>query len=314
MVTKIHQDALLSEIATVRKLVERSGKRDLLGKISLQERLRYLEEELNTRKAGPRDLATVALVFDGGPVRGSSAIDAEFAAQALTYYQELLSKQVASTEGGRLAQRGPLPTEQHRMARMNITGLVHGSFGFILEEDSDGQATFFESHMRKAVEEISDLFINLVGDSPTSFNENLQDIDPRVFNTLKGFVKTLHRAKSTLRISEESRDLKLDLAKIALANDRVSHSDVAEIDEEVAGTLLGIVPIQRRFDFRRSDNGEIIGGKVAENLSADYLKRIEREGLVGGHNWVATVRTKSIQRVGLAPSKVVTLVDLVEIG
>ena len=69
------------------------------------------------------------------------------------------------------------------------------------------------------------------------------------------------------------------------------------------GTLLGIAPIQRRFDFRRAESGETISGKVADNISADYLERIDREGLLAGREWLATVRTKTVQRPGaLSPN------------
>ncbi|WP_313805758.1 hypothetical protein, partial [Sphingobium sp.] len=54
--------------------------------------LQQLEEQLQQIEGEVRNAASVALVFDGGPVRGFSAIDADFAGQALQDYQELVAK------------------------------------------------------------------------------------------------------------------------------------------------------------------------------------------------------------------------------
>jgi hypothetical protein len=85
---------------------------------------------------------------------------------------------------------------------------------------------------------------------------------------------------------------------------------VEEYDEEIEGELLGLVPIQRRFDFRRRDNSEVLSGMVSVHLSADYLERIERDELVSGREWRAVVRTKTVQRPDRRRSETRTLIDL----
>ncbi len=71
MVTKIHRDALRSEIGSVRALLERSAGTDPLGSKSLGKRLMSLEAELAGIEKQEGNIANVALVFDGEPVRSS---------------------------------------------------------------------------------------------------------------------------------------------------------------------------------------------------------------------------------------------------
>ncbi len=311
MVNKIHRDAMRSEAASLRALLERSGAHDPLGTISLRQRLRMLEEELASAEAQQHNSANVALVFDGEPVRGSSAIDADFAGRALQNYQELIAKHVA-IDSGRLPARGRLPDYIHDQARMNVTALVHGSFGFVLEEDSRDQLRMFETPARKAVHAVTDLLSEVSASDGNAFEGKLDDLDIRIFQTLKKFVESLHKAKSTLKVSEERRELNLDASRVERAFERLSQVNVEEIDESVTGELLGLVPIQRRFEFRRGDNGELLQGGVAESISADYLERIESEGMVAGAGWRATIRTKTIHHPDGRHTKVSRLlIDLV---
>lgn len=313
MVTKIHRNALRSEIASLRSMLAHSGGKDPLGSRSLQRRLAILEAELAEAEGQELHVAQVALVFDGEPVRGSSAIEADFAGRALQDYQELVAKHVAA-EGGHLAERGRLPDQIHEQARMNVTGLVHGSFGFILQEDNGAQLGMFESAAQKAVRSVTDLLTQVADADGRQFNARLDELDIRIFQTLKRFVSTLHRARSTLRVAEDQRELKLDVASVERAFERVTQVDVEELDEVTEGELLGLVPVQRRFEFRRSDDGELLQGRVAPNLSADYLERIEREGLIAGGKWRATIRTKTVNHPDGRHSSVSrVLVDLVRL-
>lgn len=315
MVTKVHRDALRSDVESVRELLRQAEGRDPLGALSLRQRLTTLEEEIRALDGEVRNVANVALVFDGGPVRGSSAIDADFAGQALQDYQELLTKQVAAKRGGALAQRGPIPAHLQRQAKMNVTALVHGSFGFVLEEDGADQIQMFASPTLEAVEEVTELLRGLASADGRWFDENLPQLDVRIFQSLKRFITTLHKAESTLKLSEDDRELRLTVGDVGRAHERISQVEVDETEERIEGELLGLVPIARRFEFRRDDSGEIISGRVAENLSADYLERIERDEIVAGRRWGALVRTKTVSGpTGRHSTVTRVLIDLLPAG
>lgn len=311
MVTKVHRDALRGEIASLRELVVKSDGRDPLGTRSLRKRLAKLEAELDAIEANETRSANVALVFDGAAVRGSSSIEADFAGKALLDYQELIAKHVAVSEGG-LAERGRLTDEVHRQSKMNITGLVHGSFGFVLEEDNSEQLGMFETPANLAVKSVTELLQDVAAAQGAAFEARLEDLDARIFQALKRFVGHLHRADSTLKLAEEQRELRLDKESVQRAFERVSKVDIEELEETVEGELLGLVPVQRRFDFRRNDTGEVIQGRVAPTLSADYLERIDQEGVIAGGQWRATIRSKTLHHPDGRHSTVThLLIDLI---
>lgn len=312
MVTKFHRDALTSEIAFLVALLERSGRRDPLGSRSLSNRLARLQSELAQIEAQQQSAANVALIFDGAAVRGSSGIEASFAGRALQEYQELVAKHVA-IGSGQLAERGRLPDKVHDLARMNVTSLVHGSFGFVLEEDNADQLGMFDTPARQAVQSITDLLTEVSAADGRRFDARLDELDLRVFQTLKRFISTLHSTQTTLRVAEEQRELRLDSASVERAFERVSQADVEEEDGIVEGELLGLIPIQRRFEFR-AENGSLIQGRVAANLSADYLERIEREELLAGGRWRATLRIKTVYHPDGRHSSISrTLIDLIRL-
>lgn len=314
MVTKVHRDALASEIASVGKLLEGVNAEDVLSTLSLRKRLEVLQAELEASLGELATAADVALIFDGGPVRGSSAIDADFAGKALQDYQDLVTKHVALSKFGGLAERGPVQHDAKAEARMNITALVHGSFGFVLQEDHADEPQFLVSPTRQAVEEVSNLLADATASDAARFEARLDEVDVRVFRALRRFVINLHKASSTLRIAEQEREVNLDLASVGRAYERLMESEVAVSDETVSGELLGLVPIQRRFEFRRED-GEIIQGRVSPHLSEDYLERLEHEGVVAGSRWQAVIETKEVQhpdRRHVTTTK--TLIDLVPLA
>lgn len=312
MVTKVHLDALMGEAASVEALLDRIGERDALNRISLENRLAKIREEIENYKAGQRTSADVALIFDGDPVHGSSSIDADFAGRSLLNYQELITKQVALASG-ELAPRGPIPHEAREAAKMHITSLVHGSFGFVLQEAQADEPEFFNSPVKTAVEQVSNLLAEVTDQSAARFEERLQDLDVRTFNALKKFVDAVYKANASFRIAERERELKFDVSSLGRAYERLRDTDVSETEETVVGELLGLVPIQRRFELRRKDNGDVIQGRVSQILSADYLERLEDEGVVAGREWRATIVTKSVEHPdGRHISVTYTLIDLVQ--
>lgn len=313
MVTKVHLDALKGEAASVQGLLARLGDRDILSSVSLRQRLNQLQAEIDSYERQQPTLADVALIFDGEPVEGSHSIDAEFAGKALQTYQDLLTKQVA-VASGELRERGRLPQQAQDAARMHVTSLVHGSFGFVLQEAGAEQTTMFETPAKVAVREVSNLLRVVASPNEAPFEQLIEDIDVRVFSTLKRFVGIVFKGNATMRVAERDVELRLDSGSLQRAYQRLSATDVSEAEEVVVGELLGLVPIQRRFDFRRGDDGTLITGRVSQLLSAGYLERIENEGLIAGREWRARIVTKVVEHAdGRHLSTNHTLIDLVEV-
>lgn len=310
MANKLTRDTLVGDLGAITALIASVEGRDPIGERSLKRRRDEIVRQLASLDAESRTLASVALVFDGGPVRGSYGIDADFAGKALQDYQELVAKDLAASETGGLARRGPVPDKQR--SRMNVTSVVHGSFGFVLEEDHSDEPQLIDSALRESVERVTGLLMDVAAPEAQRFNEVLERVDTRLFQTLKRFFNTLHKERSTMKIIDDEREVLLDQVSIERAHNRIEQAEVDETEISVTGSLLGLVPIQRRFDFLDTTTGAVIKGKVGEKLSAQYLERISNDEALAGKVWRAVMVRRTVRKPDRRETVEFTLIDLVE--
>ena len=155
-----------------------------------------------------------------------------------------------------LGTRGSSPAAIRQQSRLDITVLGHGSFGFMLEENDEGQP-LFESPTRAAVHTVTDLLQGVAAAYDGRFDGRLKELDFQLFASLKSFIFTLHKGGSTLKFSERERDLRLTPAEVTRAYESVSHANVDEVEETVEGERLGIVSIARTSELKTAD-GDVV--------------------------------------------------------
>lgn len=309
---KLERDALLADLATVNTMLASLPEEDLLGRMSFGARKAELERTLAALGQQSDTIATVALLFHGDPVVGSRAIDSEFAAKALERYQDIIAKRLATSETGGLAQRGPIPSR--RAARLNITDVVHGSFGFILEEDAADSPQLFKSSLREATEDVTEMLVRFSGPRDEDYDTTIEDIDERLFNSVRQFIKVLHDDGATLRVVEGEQDQRFGRDAVDRAHRRVENTSIEDLPLPVEGILVGLLPMARRFELLSSEGAQVISGKVGPRLSRDYLERIENHQEMSGKQWLAILRKRTVNRPGRQPLVTYTLMDLREPG
>jgi hypothetical protein len=309
---KLERDSLLADLAMVNSILATLPETDFLGRISFEGRKEEIERELAELKTEPDTLATIALFFHGDPVVGSRAIDSEFAAKALERYQEIIAKKLAASQTGGLAQRGPIPSR--RAARLNITDIVRGSFGFLLQEDAADSPQLFKSSLREATEEVTDILGRFSSPRDEDYDAAIEDIDERLFSAVRQFFKVLHDDGATLRVVEGEQDKQFGRDAVERAHRRVEDTNIEETDLPIEGVLIGVIPIARRFEFRTLESGDIISGKVGPLLTREYLERIEKHEEMIGKQWLAIIRRRTVHRPGRQPLLTHTLLDLRELG
>jgi hypothetical protein len=309
---KLERDALLADLAAVDAILVSLPENDHMGRMSFGSRKAQIQRELAEIAQRSDTLAAVALFFHGEPVLGSRAIDTEFAAKALERYQEIIAKKLAATETGGLAQRGPVPSK--KASRLNITNVVHGSFGFILEEDPSDGPQLLKSSLKEATEEVTGILGRFSGQRDEDYDEAVAEIDQRVFSAFRQFFKVLHNDGATLRVVEGESDRQFGWDAVERAHRRVEETRIEESDRPVEGVLLGVIPIGRRFELRPVDTGQIISGRVGPLLTQEYLERIENHQETIGKQWVAVLRTRTVHRPGRNPQITYMLLDLREPG
>lgn len=309
MIKRLEKQALISDLAALKGLLSEIPEDDYIGRLSIENREASLQRELSNLEDVQTNLAQVAIYFAGGPVEGSHSIQSSFASNMLNIYQELVSKELATAETGGLAERGPVPSKD--ASALNITSVVHGSFGFVLEEGGNSTLAMLKSGLKEALEATNITIEKFSGENVTPFNQLIDQIDPRLFSTVKRLFEILYQDKALCRIVEDDKEIVLDEISVLRGYDRSQHTDIEEVEVVIIGTLIGVVPYGKRFEFRPVDSQEIIKGSIGPSFGSEYLKMLDSDKQLIGKRWKARLIKKEIERPGSVRSTKFTLVDLV---
>jgi hypothetical protein len=277
---------LLVDRAELQRLIQDCGPEDELMEIGLRGRLRKVEAEIEVVSRAPT-AARVALTFDGGPVRAGKGIEADFAGEALGRFQKAIAKTAAAREGRTLGARGPTPRAEQ--SRLLVTGTVHGSFGFVLEEP---ETTPSSMALAETLEETMRLLEATKDDE--AFGDIVGDTDPEVIAALSKFLTLLASRDATLRLRGDGGEVVMrDPEEVAAAASRTSTVRI-EADQETHGVLEGLLPTSRRFEFRpEGEEAELIVGRIAPSVSnpEDFKRFVDQR-------CVAHFRVVTFQRPG----------------
>lgn len=306
MPNRLIANQLAAELATVNTLLATLPNEDVLGRISLQSRRDQIAAELARIGAQTETAASVALLFGGKPVVGAVGIEADFAAEAVARFQDLITN-IWGAGGGEIGTRGPIPEQEQ--SRLHITSLLHGSVGFLLEEIGQ-EDRLFPSPLAQAADRAAEVIAAFAAEDENRFANVLEAVDQRVLNSAREFFRRIHRNGATLKLVEGEREFDLADDTLARAYNRAENVSIEETERDITGELLGVIPIAGRFELRM-DDGTVVSGTVAPTLSESYLERIVSERLVG-RRWRAHLRTKQVTRFG-RPSETNTLLDIADI-
>jgi hypothetical protein len=272
MKTQREVDALRSELATLDAMLSDLPEDAVLERFGLERRHAELAETLREFDAAgqpARVLGHVALAFDGKPVRGHSSIDAQFAGEGVSEFQKLLSLVAASRSRDEIKGYGRIPDEQY--CRLQITGTIEGSFGFLLEEDPEIEPALGETHVAEAIEEANDLLAATAGDDEV-FVDTISALETRVRNQLAQFLKVIASNEASLKVTSSGRRTVFRTSEdVQDALDRVNDAKLQEGDDWYDGRLQGYLPTGRRFEFLATD-GRLFAGPLAAKLDSALVR------------------------------------------
>ena len=235
-------------------------------------------------------------------------MEAGFATNAVGSFQDLLSKISSTSEGGSLASAGPVPNSGS--SQLHITQVLHGSFGFLLEEIDTSGGPLFETPLKKAADQATELIATFAGEDDRKFSEAVEELSPRVFLSLREFFRCVYRDGVTFRLVERDHDQGYSRDAIERAWRRAEESSVDQEQITADGVLLGVIPMRRRFEFQLDIDGKVIYGGVAEEFTQTYLEHINTEQYVG-KRWRAVLKEQYlVTRLGRKPKRSYTLLKL----
>jgi len=310
MIRKLDQERLSAELVALEAMLAELAATDHLARIGLESRRDELRENLARLRESEETQARVALFFGGDPVVGSEGVRARFASDTVGSFQDILTNVWGSTQDRPVAVAGPIRDQE--LSQLHITHLLHGSFGFLLEElDPNGQP-LFESSLKGAADRVAKMIGGFADEDDSRFAEVIEEMTPRVFKSILKFLRYVHTDRATFRLVEGDVDLSVDREGVERAWQRAEQSRIDEVRIPLNGRLLGVIPIHRRFEFQ-PDEGPLISGTVGEDFSQSYLERMNTEQFAG-RRWRGYFYKKLVEKVGRPPVDHYTLLRLDEEG
>jgi hypothetical protein len=242
MTRKTERDEIGADLATVEALLEAVPEGDILGRRSLKARRDILAQELAT-------------------------LTAQGASKAIANYEDFVTKVWGQRQHGILPASGPV-RDRHE-ARLHITGVVRGSFGFELAE-LEGPTSFEGAPLHDAVD-LATRAIIAAGESDDALADAAEDLDGRAFAALREFFTVLKKSGASVRVVTDDLDRSFDVSAVLAAAERTQGTLTEEQDVPVLGEFLGVLPERRTFEFRQRSR-EPGDGDRATRLPGQVLR------------------------------------------
>ena len=264
---------LQSEKNSLIHLIQTTPEEAVIDRISLEVRLQEVEEELQQYSAQHLPVQG-SITFRGKPVSGSLGIESVFASKILDNFSSMISARASSYQGA-LSPSGMIPNRD--AYRLNITGTAIGSFGFVFEEKMTEQQTFngVRSPVENALMESMEFFEILRRKNIEELADAIDNTDDRVLKEYREFLKTLLSNEAVCTFESNSHFFRFhDIGEIQYFSKQIGDENIREWDEDSVGQLIGILPSERKFNFRVEGEGQIIRGKFSPTF--DDLENITR--------------------------------------
>ena len=263
---------ITSEIKELERLLDKIPENNVIERIGLKHRL----ESARSTIAGiaKQRLSTKArLVFRGRPVFGTHGIAADFASKATGAFTDAIAATAAGIESN-FHYMGPIPDK--RKNQLLITGTAIGSFGFEFEVPDQEVNLFQEpSAAEKALQKVQKLFQLAADGSDDDLAELVDEIHPRAVKKTAEFLDYIIGQEAWCGLEYKKHFFKFDnVDHLRITIERLREDNIRVSDDTFSGEFQGVLPKSRAFEFKLSDQKDIIRGKVGSDIEdPDALNR-----------------------------------------
>jgi len=258
-----HQ-SLQSEVKALELMLSEIPEDDVLDRRSIEARLAAVRSLLpdDLTLVEKRERVRAALTFRGRPVVGTHGILADFGAKATAGFSEAVAA-IAASLTAPLKSSGPIPDKDSN--QLLITGVAVGSFGFELEEARPASLLLdHPSKVEVALQRAVSLLGAMVSNDDELLADNIEDLDQRALSKVREFVKTLSENEATCAVAFQKSSFSFpNIEAVRRGLDQISGNNIAEKEEFMTGTLLGILPNRRSFEFKDRVSQSITHGKIS---------------------------------------------------
>ncbi|MFD3248178.1 hypothetical protein [Rahnella aquatilis] len=307
MLKKLEMDTLKAEVSSLELLINERSKDDPIGSKQFMKRKNKLLEKISLLTEESSPLASVGLFFGGNPVFGSKGIDSHFASSILDRFQSIVNKRYAFLETGFLSARGPIRNSNN--AKLMITDVARGSFGFVLEESPKDSLLDVDTELKHVVEDVTGILNKISSPDSEVFEEVFEDLDERTLNDVRAFYEELFTSKATLKVVDDRSEFILNVDRISIAKLRMDSVRISEERTIFISGKLYIVPFDKRFEIRVSDGNEPVRGKVSKRFFE--MHENDFDNILGKH-WRSQIIARDIFSNDVLINTKYTLESIVE--
>jgi hypothetical protein len=255
---------LLAERTALQRMIAATPPEEIIDLGSLNVRLETVDRMLAESPEDTRQPARARLTFRGRPVVGSYGIFAEFGMEATKAFTDAVAA-VAASFTAPLQAMGPIRNRSQN--QLLITSTATGSFGFELEEHGPEQLTLEDnSVLGTAIEQTRQLLEGSAG-SDDQLADAASGIDPRAVGAIRAFLEKLVTSEAVCAVeTNEGRFAFSDVGQVRTAASRLAVENLVEEEIAVTGEFQGALPKRRNFEFVRTDDGEVLVGKIGPGI------------------------------------------------
>jgi hypothetical protein len=265
--TRAQQNNLFSERAALERMIAETSESDVIDLRSLKVRLELVNQQLKEFIVDTRLSAKAQLTFRGRPVIGSHGIFAEFGTTVTKSFTDAVGLLAASLQT-ELAATGPIPNRTQN--QLLITNTALGSFGFELEEYREGALLLEdESPVGEALKQVQALMRGAVEGSDDELTDVASGQDPRAVAAVREFLKKLidSEAVCCLTIGDKVFGFN-DVGEVRRSLLRLGQENLHESAQTFTGSFQGCLPKRRTFEFKVTETGEVIAGKIVPTITS----------------------------------------------
>ena len=256
---------LLSERATLKKLISQADESDVIARMSFEARLQDVEEQLEAYEGFSPRSSNASLTFGGRPVVGRHGIAADFGAKALAAFEKAVAS-VGASQDGHLRWMGPIPNRD--AYRLLITGVAQGSFGFQFESATQGNTiTSQHSRAESAVETVTSILkASIEVENDYELADFIGSINQRAIKDVYEFLELVAKngAVCTLEFGDDEMRFH-DTEQVRRSAERLGRIEREEV-VELIGQFIGFMPHQSRVGFVVDEPYEVITGMASGHV------------------------------------------------
>lgn len=258
----------LSEREQVCKLLREMPNGFSLSRMSLESRLKNLENIISQADPREHEPTKAILTFKGPTVVGSHGISASFGTKAVSIFNEAIAY-VASAFNGALPSSGKIPNSDKNY--LMITSAARGSFGFVLEEFRPDAPLGFDEQtlVSKALDKTQAILRASLDGNDEALSEALEELDNRALDKVRSFIQYLSENKTVFTLKNDNFNLIFrDPKELESTFKKLSTENIIEEEFHSDVYFLGTLPNKRQCEFIIIGETEIRTAKIAKAIEA----------------------------------------------